>query len=136
MAEGYEVFKVVLKRGDLLLSCFAPSDLQVSYNVGKKSLPKVGKLFCFDNINSAKDFIKDMGYFNSEKTFILRCETNSFEFLTHIESIPDGACDNNAEDSYRNFWKDPQIWEESHCGTEIPNGTVFCDYVIPLEVVE
>ena len=135
MAEGYEVFKVVRRRTDnQLVSCFAPDKLRVYYKIGEKSIPKVGKLFCFQNLISAQHFIKEMCFFTCAN--ILLCETNSVDFLTNIERIPQGCCGREYDYSYRIFWQNPQIWRESHNGNNIPEGTVFCDYVIPLEEVD
>lgn len=134
MAEGYTIYKVVRRRGDdQLVSCYAPNSLQVFYKVGEKSFPKVGRLFCFKNLVSAEKFVKEMCFFTGAS--ILLCETNSVDFLTDIDKIPQGSCGQDYEYSYNIFWKSPQIWKENHNGNPIPEGTVFCDYVIPLEVI-
>ena len=135
MAEGYEVYKVVRRKIDnQLISCFTPEELQVYYKVGEKSFPKVGKLFCFKNLSSARSFIKERCTI-SINTIILLCETNSVSFLKDIKNIPVGSSRTEWAHSYIYFWRSPQIWVESHLGDSIPKGTVFCDYVIPLEEV-
>jgi hypothetical protein len=133
MAEGYVVYKVVRKREEKMVSCYAPPDLEVMYKIGEKSLPKIGKLFCFKDLNSAHLFIKEKYFF--EEGIILLCETNSVDFLPYIDKIPQGSSRDEYEFSYCYFWKSPPIWRESHVGTPIPPGTIFCDYVIPLEEV-
>ena len=52
MAEGYEVYKVVRdgREKGIFVSCYAPLKLQIEYKIGEKSIPKVGKLFCFNNL--------------------------------------------------------------------------------------
>jgi len=135
MAEGYEVYKVVRdgREKGIFVSCYAPLKLQIEYKIGEKSIPKVGKLFCFNNLNSAQRFMKEMYFF--EKGSILLCETNSIDFLSNVECIPQGRREDAYAYNYNIFWQNPQIWKESHNGNSIPDGTVFCDYVIPLEEV-
>jgi len=60
-------YKVTIKNSSIILrdsreNCYCKHG--VSYEIGKVTTPKIGKLYCFTSLEDAKDFTKNFTYFS------------------------------------------------------------------------
>ena len=94
----------------------------LSYKIGERTTAKVGSLFVFEKYEDAVSFRSRIG------SIILKCETDKISKPT-FEFLP------TKPRNIKRFWTDPS--SNSHLAVwEVPEGTVFCDYVIPIELIK
>lgn len=104
------------------------------YEVGVTTVPKIGKLFAFDSIENAVRFVED-GSFGTvlwSIRRILRCEAVLSKETFNKVVVPD---DLFIED----FWTKHifREWSQKDAPLiSVPQGTVFCEEITPLEVLD
>jgi hypothetical protein len=132
--EKKEVYKVVKKNmeGDMV-SCYAPVNFEITYELGERAVPKVGKIFCFKTYKDAVNW----RVIDGNDMALLLCEA---EGVTEMEfHIPNGGRDKKFIKMYRSFWRSPKRWATflSTAGRHysIPTGTVFCKAITPIKVI-
>lgn len=94
-------------------------DCAVSYDIGRTTKPKIGKLFAFNLLEKARDF-RDGGLHR----VILECKAKNIEYASKICGVFD------IED-FVMFWSN-----DSHFGCSSPYGTVVCDSITPIGIVQ
>lgn len=87
-------YKVIKKNGD---SCRVHRGYKLHYEIGKKVIPKIGRIFVWDNIYEAKSFAAE----GTDNIYECTCEDVRLEPV-----IPDmGWFDSEMEDEIiRDFW--------------------------------
>ena len=121
-----EVFKVVNRIADTeLVSSSVPYLLRHTYEIGKVTTPRIGKLFAFTSINCALNF---MG--RTQK--ILECEAEVYDDREILAIIP--ALSLTIEKA-KKFWDD-YFKEYGYLGETClsPQGTVFCNWIKPIKI--
>ena len=94
---------------------------KLTYELNEKIYPKIGEIFCFDTLENAKIFAGD-DFFS-----ILECKGKKSKYQRRYI--------NGGVYGIREFWeKDSQY--DVHLKSRPPNGTVFMDWIIPLEEVK
>lgn len=120
------VYKAVNKLDGHWTSVIArDTGLQLLYRIGHMTCPTFGKLFAFRSLYLAREFRYNFGKTGS---VVLRCEAHQSE----IDRLF----------SYQGTWtleRVRQFWDNyDSCAfprVESPYGTVFCDWVKPIEVL-
>jgi hypothetical protein len=107
-----------------------PIEARIIYNIGKIIKPNIknSKIFCFNSISNAKLFI--------EKTF-----NNYYGNFKIMECI--GDIDNNFKlntipdvELLLRFWNSYNIMSKYLTLQKIPEGTVYCNSVYPIKVLD
>lgn len=115
------------------------------YRIGEKTVPLVGKIFVFEDIQSAKDFRKERiswaNAFNADREYIiLECKCGPMEVILSAESPYDLLRGDpyTVEDWWEEVWHKAR-WngrygyrKESSCRT--PWGSFVTDWVIPMRI--
>lgn len=117
----YKVVEPVLS-GFLSISL---TNLDVSYALGEKAIPKIGMLFCFENI---RDLIRsEYISFYSERV-VLECETDEIVLAGRVVSPLYLGRENNV----REFWEGSLPDEYQF---EPAKGTYFAKWLKPIRVL-
>lgn len=115
-----EVWKVVRMLPDGTFgSALVVNKYYLVYRLGKVTFPKIGKVFAFSKRSYAEKWIGDM----PGRAALIRCETSSYR---QAES----ASTYTYESDIESFWMGEPLWSGAP-----PRGTVFCDDLLPIEVV-
>lgn len=109
------LIKVVRVEKGRFFSFSAADDLALEYKVNEWTTPKIGKIFIFDSIESARRFCRSV---TSPRFF--RCEA---ENVTPAQSI------------YANFKYASMFWNSGSWPCKPPIGTLYADRVKLLEEV-
>ena len=114
----HEISSVLKKNKRKYCSCIVfDLNCAVSYEIGKLSKPKLGKLFAFSSINEAMEFKRP-------SQVILECKAKNARPQYKI-------CRYFDPKEFERFWNKQQLpynWA--------PNGTVCCDSIIPTKIIK
>ena len=94
-------------------------DCAVSYEIGRTTKPKIGKLFAFNSFTHAKSF-------KNPTQVILECKAKNVVFEDRIAL-------NISDSSVKKFWKLGRSWILTG---RAPNGTVVCDSITPIKIIK
>jgi hypothetical protein len=99
----------------------------VEYKIEEYTVPRIGKLFVFKDVESARRFLKGMAWLRGEHPRILEGEAENPKRLKLI-----------ATESFELFWyykeqKKSVYWCSPSAS---PKGTLVCDSFIPLRIVK
>jgi len=105
-----------------VMACELPAKYCLTYEIGKTTTPKVGRIFVFDTYEHAKSFANE----NNDCTFAI-CKGTA----TKVRK-PQFLCgDYGDEDVFVEFWnKSKKSWRRS-----APIGTLSCSSFTPAEIV-
>lgn len=126
------VYKLVGKtqRGNFISIAVSPPWTR-RYAIGKPTYPRTGAVFAFSTLDAAENW-------RLANQLILRCEALGGTFIPESQArVP------SLKRFYTAFWKeifqcrhnDPDIVSRSD-SWPIPEGTILCEAVIPVEVVQ
>jgi len=114
----YKISSSLKKSKHRFCSCVVYDiDCAVSYEIGKTTKPKFGKLFAFESLDAAK-------YFKSRKRIILECKAKNVRPKSNMCIVFDYQI-------FEDFWSK----YEYRTGTT-PSGTVTCDSITPIRIVK
>lgn len=101
--------------------------LDRKYQIGRRTKPLVGFLYAFDKIEHAKLFTGSAGWLNP---VFLKCKAEIGKHRSSVGMLKMSY--NPTKDEVVQFWKGCY---HLHRVAEAPEGTVFCKWIKPLEVV-
>lgn len=131
LVEPITVYKVVTTGHMKYLSCVTDM-FSVSYRVGRVSESEIGMLFCFDTLENAEKYHKHESIV-TKYLRIMRCETDKVSPFS--DYIPDlGIGYRETIEAWNHFQETGKFPLES-IGRVAPVGTVFCKWVLPVEVL-
>jgi len=116
-----KVYKVVDKYRDT--SAIIPGEFQLRYFIGRTTRPNIGKIFAFDTIENADDF---MGCSNAYSVFECDCENPSV--AKRIIPTRQGLCYDKIGISL--FWSEYE--KGIYKGYRPLKGTILCDSITPI----
>jgi hypothetical protein len=126
----YKVVKTFLDGEDNRAYCsaslYTPLRFKLSYKIGEQTVPTTGKLMAFNTIRNARKFM--VGCDPTAFT-ILKCQTDKVEKAERIVFCMGGTVD---EGNIIEYWEyrggamndGKLVWA--------PDGTVLCDWLLPL----
>ena len=128
-------YKVVIEEDGELISTIKENlgKYAVKYKLHEKVYPKVGKLFIFDTLEHAKNFLFSLNIFKINREYkIFKCRYKKSKYQNKF-IIYDlyGLYDNDFED----FWR-KRIKYKPYDFTKPLKGTIFADWVELIEEVE
>ncbi len=109
----------------------------LTYEIGKTTVPKQGKVYAFKTLRAAKKWISSGNRWNRRNVAILECETKGISHKVIIE-------DHRYPSLFHKMWMQYEAVTKSHKSKEklkniynkhVPDGTVMCSSVTPLRVV-
>lgn len=121
------VYKLcILKKGEYY-SFLKWDKYLLKYALNKKTIPIVGKIFCYNSIKEARNVKMSDDYYRDGR-IILKCEGKKSKYQRkYIADI----CFSNDEE-IANFWQVKKAKHRNHT----PLGTIFMDWVIPISIVK
>ena len=119
-------YKVVYNSGDKFWSYIRNLGIyscSLRYEIGKTTVPEIGKLFVFENLDDARNFVR----FENSRVSILKGIANN---LIEIER----CC--NPFGNFKNFWNKEINADSIFPEVKSPPGSYVCDSFTPKEIVD
>lgn len=129
------VYKVVYvnKDGSMVSCCRNeefPEELRLEYKIGESTRPKLigSRIFVFGNLHDAKHWVDFTWYYNCNIK-ILECQTKALYEPITPSTYP-------SRNSILCFWRDLHYITRLGTYCNAPEGTLHCDEVTPIRIVE
>jgi hypothetical protein len=122
MGQGIMIIYRVCEIHEGKYTSFIKTPFTLKYKFGKKTSPKFGKIFCFDTLENAKLLIGE-----NSIDVILKCKGRKAKYQRKSAAYFFG--------DFKYFWRNSH-YKKKIRKTDTPIGTIFMDWVIPLEVVK
>lgn len=123
----YKVCRFTPNKGVFKSWSAALGDYTAFYTIGVETKPPIGGLFAFRTLISAENFVKTHNP-NYEYSVILKCEAVIYEQpITHIIDRFSGY--SGFTHQIDDFWN----YGEAQCLMPVPQNTVVCNSITPIE---
>ena len=124
MGEKY-YYKVVREERGKYYSYIIDGVFELRYEIGKQTIPKIGKIFIFDTLKDAEKYVEG----DSEAHKILKVRAKNVMGMVLRSNLGDR--------NIMRFWKDGSSVEANEFSVFFtPPGTMGADSITPIEVVK